>query len=145
MDCNANCSGADIVLIRSADGSAWTRPTRVATGPGGARRYYTLPGLAADPARAGRLGLAYYRLDSNGAIDAYFVASNNSGGAWSSPRRLTPQSIRRSWLVDTQYGPMIGDYISTSFVGGRPIPILIIAGVPARNRLDEAVFAALVR
>jgi hypothetical protein len=37
---------------------------------------------------------------------------------------------------------MVGDYISTSFLNGRPVPIVILAGAPRGTRLDEAVFAA---
>jgi hypothetical protein len=37
---------------------------------------------------------------------------------------------------------MIGDYISTSFLNGRPVPIVILASAPRGTRLDEAVFAA---
>jgi hypothetical protein len=33
--------------------------------------------------------------------------------------------------------------MSTSFVDGRAIPIVILAGAPRGNRLDEAVFATI--
>ena len=79
------------------------------------------------------------------AIDAFFVSSRDEGARWTAPRRLSPESLSRAWLPNTQYGPMVGDYISTSFVEGRPIPIIVLAGRPRGSRLDESVFAALVR
>ena len=148
MDCQfrADCSGdgADLVLATSADGTNWSGTRRIAAGPPRPGTYYALPGLAADSSRAGRLALAYYRV-RGAAIDAFFVSSRNDGVSWTSPRRLSPQSLSRAWLPDTQYGPMVGDYISTSFVNGRPIPIIVLAGRPRGARLDESVFAALVR
>jgi len=135
------CSGGELVLIRSVDGVQWSAPQRI---PLGATNgvWFVLPGLAADPSRAGRLGLVYYRVPARGGIDAYFVSSTDGGARWSSPQRLTPQSISRAWLPNTQYGPMVGDYMSTSWAGGRPIGIIVLAGRPNGARLDESVFAA---
>jgi hypothetical protein len=145
MDCRLHddCDGADLMLVRSSDGATWSPPTRIATGPVRANLYYALPGVAADPARAGRLALCFYRVPATGGIDVYSVGSTDNGATWSSPRRLNPESLQRSWLPDTQYGPMTGDYMSTSFVNGRAIPIVILAGAPRGNRLDEAVFATV--
>jgi hypothetical protein len=144
MDCRRypDCDGADLLLVRSADGVTWSAPARIPLGPTRSGLYYSLPGLAADPARPGRLALAFYRVPSTGGVDAYYAASSNGGATWSRPTRLSPESIERSWLPDTQYGPMVGDYISTSFLNGRPVPIVILAGAPRGTRLDEAVFAA---
>ena len=105
--------------------------------------YYALPGLAADPARPERLALTYYRLTAAGAIDAFRSTSLDAGRTWARSTRLTPESIQRSWLPITQYGPMIGDYISTSFVNGRPMAVIIVAGPPRGNRLDESAFAVV--
>jgi hypothetical protein len=148
MDCQfrPGCrgEGADLVLARSSpDGVRWEPAFRIAVAPQANGTYYALPGLAADPARPDRLALAYYRLTAGGAIDAFRSTSLDGGRTWAGPTRLTPESIRRSWLPVTQYGPMIGDYISTSFVNGRPIPVIIVAGPPRGGRLEESVFAAL--
>jgi hypothetical protein len=144
MDCRAyeECDGADLLLVRSADGTSWSAPTRIPLGPRRRDLYYSLPGLAADPARAGRLGLSFYRVPATGGIDVFYAGSTNGGVTWTRPTRLSPESMQRSWLVDTQYGPMTGDYMSTSFVSGRPVPIVILAAAPRSTRLDEAVFAA---
>lgn len=148
MDCgrrnSCNDAGADLLLVSSADGVNWSAPVRIATGPATVNTYYALPGLAANPSRPQQLALAYYRLRGE-AIDAYFVSSNDGGARWSAPRRLSPQSMSRSWMPDTQYGPMLADYISTSYVNGRPIPIVVLAGRPRGAQLQQSVFAALVR
>ena len=137
-------AGADLLLVSSADGVNWSAPVRIATGPATVNTYYALPGLAANPSRPQQLAMAYYRLRGE-AIDAYFVSSNDDGAHWSAPRRLSPQSMSRSWMPDTQYGPMLADYISTSYVNGRPIPIVVLAGRPRGAQLQQSVFAALVR
>ena len=147
MDCvfRPSCGdGADLVLARSMpDGARWEPTTRIAVAPQTPGNWYALPGLSVDPDRQDRLGLAYYRLNAGGAIDAFRSTSVDGGRTWSRPTRLTPESIRRSWLPVTQYGPMIGDYISTSFVNGRLLPVIIVAGPPRGGRLDESAFATL--
>jgi hypothetical protein len=148
MDCRTRPTcpneGADLLLARSSpDGARWDPAARMAVAPQTPDTYYALPGLAADPARPERLALTYYRLTAAGAIDAFRSTSLDAGRTWARSTRLTPESIQRSWLPITQYGPMIGDYISTSFVNGRPMAVIIVAGPPRGNRLDESAFAVL--
>ena len=140
-DCQfrSGCSGADLVMSTSTDGVRWTPVTRIPTGIARLGDF-VIPGLGADPARPGRLALAYYVLRPNGGIDAFFVRSNNGGRTWTTPRLLNSETFTRAWIADTTLGPMVGDYISTSFVGGRAIAITVLASRP-RRLLDEAVFA----
>jgi hypothetical protein len=37
---------------------------------------------------------------------------------------------------------MVGDYISTSFAGGRAVPVFVLAAPPRSSRLREAAFAS---
>ncbi len=37
---------------------------------------------------------------------------------------------------------MLGDYFSTSFAGGRFVPVFTLASAPRNGRFQEAVFAA---
>jgi hypothetical protein len=46
-----------------------------------------------------------------------------------------------SWLPDTGLGRMLGDYVSTSYVRGRPIPVFALASEPFAGRLREAIYA----
>jgi hypothetical protein len=45
-------------------------------------------------------------------------------------------------IARTTLGSMVGDYISTSFAGGRAVPVFVLAKPPRGTRLSEAVFAA---
>jgi hypothetical protein len=48
---------------------------------------------------------------------AGFISSADAGTSWSSPVILYgPMTL--TWLPDTDQGYMVGDYVSTSFVGG---------------------------
>ena len=143
-DCllHADCNGTDLMLSRSADGSSWSAPARIPTGASRASTHDVVPGLAADPDRGGRLALAWYRLQPGGGIDAFFVRSANSGATWTAPRRLNTETMTRSWIAQTTLGPMLGDYISTSFAAGTPVAVLALASRPAAGRLDEAIYAA---
>jgi hypothetical protein len=138
-DCapSPGCTRNSILLSSSREGVTWSAPARVPTGSADAE----LPGLAADPAAAGRLALAYYTV-SGGRMDVWYVASQTGGASWTRPQRLSTQSIPTSWIAATSGGFMVGDYISTSFVGGRAVPVFVLARKPTGKRLHEAAFAA---
>jgi hypothetical protein len=40
---------------------------------------------------------------------------------------------------------MLGDYISTSFTGGRAVTVFALASPPVRGRRDQPLFAASIR
>jgi hypothetical protein len=47
-----------------------------------------------------------------------------------------------TWVADTNSGRMTGDYISASFVAGRPIAVFSLALEPlAGGRFRQAIFA----
>ena len=143
-DCQLHtaCRGTDLMLSRSADGVQWSTPARIPTGAARDGAHDVVPGLAADPERAGRLAVAWYRLQPGVGIDALFARSSNSGATWTRPRRLNTETMTRPWIAQTTLGPMLGDYISTSFVGGTPVVVLALASRPSGARLDEAIYAA---
>jgi hypothetical protein len=45
------------------------------------------------------------------------------------------------WLPSTSQGPMVGDYISTSFVTGNAQPVYAVALAPSGTTLNEAMNA----
>jgi hypothetical protein len=49
--------------------------------------------------------------------------------------------MRLEWLADTGIGRFLGDYVSTSFVGGRPVPVFSLAGRPLRGEFRQAIVA----
>ena len=136
-DCSfrAGCPANDIVYTSTTDGLSWTPPARIPTGPGDAE----LPGLDADPSRPGRLALTYYVFHGN-SLDVRFVSSSDAGAKWTSPQLLNSRRVPMSGIARTSLGSMVGDYISTSFAGGRAVPVFVLASAPT-TQLHEAAFA----
>jgi hypothetical protein len=136
-DCSfrRNCAANDIVYTSSLDGIGWSPPTRIATGGGDAE----LPGLDSDPSRAGRLALASYALRGS-ALDVRFVSSSDAGASWSRPQLLNSRHVPVGGIARTSGGAMVADYISTSFAGGRAVPVFVLASPPRATGLREATF-----
>jgi len=137
-DCSfrAACPSNDIVYTSTTDGIAWTPVARIPTGTGDAE----LPGLDADPTRAGRLALTYYVFHGS-SLDVRFVSSSNAGASWTKPQLLNSRRVPMSGIARTSLGSMVGDYISTSFANGTPVAVLALASRPGQ-RLDEAIYAS---
>jgi hypothetical protein len=139
-DCGSSCARNDVVVASSGDGITWSAPRRVPLGRGAD---FVLPGLGADPTRAGRLALAYYASRPGGVLDVGFVASRDGGRSWSPPRRLNAQTIRYEWIAQAG-GAMLADYISTSWAGRRAISAVVLASPPG-NRLNQPLFAVSIQ
>jgi hypothetical protein len=140
-DCGRPCARNSIVVSSSPDGITWSTPTRLSLGRTGVD--FVLPGLAADSARRGRLALVYYASSARTFLDVGFVTSSDGGRRWSAPRRLNAQTMRYDWIAQAG-GTMVGDYFSTSFVGGKAIPVFVLGSRPG-SRLDQPLFAAVIR
>ena len=150
------CGANDIVVSTSPDGLRWVEPTRI---PLTRTRTYFLPAIAVDPATSGKkahVAVAYYSMRLSAGcttyvpgcyeeIDAWLVQSKNGGGTWDAPTKLNTQPMQVDWLADTTLGAMLGDYISVSFVRGRPIPVLALAGPPTAAGHDESIFTCVVK
>ena len=136
-DCapTASCVSNRLLVARSADGVTWSPPVRVPTGTADVE----LPGIAADPAGRGRVALAYYRV-RNGSVDVFFTSSRNGGSTWRTPQPLSSRSTPFAWLASAG-GAMVGDYISTSFAGGKAVSVFALGFEPRRGRLHESMFA----
>jgi len=142
----------DIVFATSPDGTSWSQPARI---PLSRAASYFVPAIAADPATSGakaHLAIVYYsHQPARGCatyvpgcfeqIDAWMVQSTDAGHTWSKPIRLDKEPMRVDWLAETAIGGMLGDYISVSFVRGRAVAALALAGPPSRAGHDEAIFA----
>jgi hypothetical protein len=135
-DCSFHlCTHNDIVYTSSADGIGWAPVKRIPTGAGDAE----LPGLDSDPSRTGRLALTYYVFRGS-SLDVRFVSSRNGGVSWSRPQLLNSLHVPVTGIARTSQGSMVGDYISTSFAGGRAVPVFVLATAPRPSGLREAVF-----
>jgi hypothetical protein len=138
-DCSPTpgCTRNSIVLSSSRDGATWSVPVRVPTGSPDAE----IPGLAADPTAPGRLALTYYTVTGS-TLDVWFLSSRDGGATWTKPQRLSSRSVSSGWIAATSGGLMVGDYISTSFAGGRAVPVFVLARRPSGGRMHESTFAA---
>jgi hypothetical protein len=141
-DCSfrPGCAFNDIVYTSTLDGATWSPVTRIPTGNADAE----LPGLDSDPSRPGRLALAYYVFRGS-SLDVRFVSSSNAGASWTRPQLLNSRRVPVAGIARTSQGSMVGDYISTSFAGGRAVPVFVLASTPSRGKLHEAAFATSLR
>jgi hypothetical protein len=139
-DCaaRANCSGNDVLFSTSSDGVTWTAPAAIPLGPGD----HIVVGLAADPDRPGRVAVTYYT-ESRGKLDVSLVRSLDGGATWSRPLVLSPERMPFGRIAFSN-GVMVGDYISTSFAGGRAVAVFTLAQSKLRGRLRQATYAASV-
>jgi RTX calcium-binding nonapeptide repeat (4 copies)/BNR repeat-like domain len=145
------CFLDDIVVSRSRDGVVWTPAERVPLIDAGSDVQVFVPGLAVDHTTAGSSAhvalVAYTQSESCASescrgIDVAFVSSRNGGRSWTRPRRLNTAPMAISFLADTGLGRMLGDYVSTSYVRGRAIPVFALASEPFGGHLREAIYAA---
>jgi RTX calcium-binding nonapeptide repeat (4 copies) len=148
QDCGVepSCTGNRIVLATSPDGQTWSAPVPIAAA--GPETTQFVPGLAVDPDTSGaaqRLAVDYYTLSNCTAaacprIDVWLAESADGGLTWGPPRRLDAQPMQRAWLPRAG-GRFLGDYIATSFVSGRAIPVYSLAVEPFGGILREAIMA----
>ena len=139
-DCGrrASCTGNDLLFSTSTDGLGWTVPTKIPLSSGN----HVIDGLAADPTRPGRIAVAYYT-ESGRKLDVRIVSSSDGGATWSRERLLSPERMPYSRIAQSN-GSMVGDYISTSFAGGRAVAVFTLAQSKLRGRLRQATYAASV-
>ena len=152
-DCrfSSQCTANSVVLATSRDGVAWTPPRRVPIGTAEAAVDRFVPALAVDPATSGsraRLAITAYSVtQAQGCrdcelVDAFLIGSRDGGRTWRAPRRLNAESMPLSWVANTSLGRMLADYISVSYVGGRPVPVLSLAAEPVSGEFRQAIFAS---
>lgn len=150
MDCSfrPNCTSNDIVMISSTDGTHWSAPAPIPIDPSNAHLDRFIPGFAIDPATSGssaHLALTFYYFSNVGCffgncqLNAGFVDSHDGGATWSTPLQLAGP-MHLSWLPNTTLGPMVGDYVTTSFVNGKAFGILASADAPFFQTFEEAMF-----
>lgn len=149
-DCRfrARCASNDIVFSTSGNGIGWSEPARIPIDDVTSGVDHFIPGLGVDPSTSGtgaHLALTYYFYpDATCAggcqLDVGYISSPDGGAHWGNATQLAgPMSLDQIAL--TSQGPMVGDYISTSFSGGRATTAFAV-GVPATTAaFDEAMYA----
>ena len=150
-DCRfrTHCSANDIVFTKSADGVQWSAPARVPIDSVTSGVDHFIPGLAVDPSTSGagtHLALTYYFYPNaacGGAcrLQVGYTSSPDGGAHWANATQLAgPMAL--SQIASTSQGPMVGDYISTSFSRGRATTVFAVGlQQPTAQSFDEAMYA----
>jgi hypothetical protein len=147
------CTANDIVFSSSADGVSWSAVRRVPTDAVGGNVDHFIPGLAVDPATTGasaHLALTYYFYPNAACttdtceLRVAFTSSPDGGAHWSAPTELDGATSLAD-IARTSQGPMVGDYISTSFNGtGRAATVFAIGLPHVGTVFDEGMWAPRV-
>src|SRR5207247_480229 len=150
QDCHfePTCNASDLVLSTSTDGKSWSKLTRIPLDARGSGVDHFIPGLAVDRSTSGssaHLVVAFYFYPNancttaNCQLDVGFSTSADGGATWTSNSQLAgPMTL--TWLPNTTQGFMVGDYISTSFVGSPAFPAFALAHAPSGGLFDEATY-----
>jgi hypothetical protein len=150
-DCRfrTKCASNDIVFSSSSDGVHWPSVSRVPIDDVTSTVDHFIPGLGVDRATSGssaHLGLTYYYYPNAACttdtcqLDVGFISSPDGGSHWGSPTQLAgPMSLND--IAATSQGPMVGDYISTSFNSGGTAATVFAVGNPHTTVFDEAMYA----
>jgi len=150
-DCRfrARCSSNDIVFSKSSNGVNWSAVARVPIDDVTSTVDHFIPGLGVDPATSGsgaHLALTYYYYPNAACtvascqLDVGFISSPDGGSHWESPTQLAgPMSLAD--IANTSQGPMVGDYISTSFNSSGTATTVFAVGLPHTTAFDEAMYA----
>jgi hypothetical protein len=150
QDCRfqRGCKVNDIVMSTSTDGVTWTAPARVPIDSLTSSVDHFIPGIAVDPSTSGttaKLGLTYYFYRSSKcgrkgcSAEVGYIESANGGTTWSNQTDVAgPFNV--TWMPDTSQGRMVGDYISTSWVGGRAFGAFAGPSAPSGTVFNQPIF-----
>jgi BNR repeat-like domain len=146
QDCRfqKGCKSNDLVLSTSDDGVTWSSVQRIPTGGGD----HFIPGIGVKPGTPDQLALTYYSYANPAcgskkappcALQADYVQSNDGGANWSSAATLAgPFPV--TWTPDTSQGRMVGDYISTSWIGTKAFGAFAVANAPTGTVFDQKIY-----
>jgi BNR repeat-like domain len=154
QDCRfrARCSANDIVFSKSADGASWSNTARIPIDPVGSSADHFIPGLAVDRSTSGstaKVALTYYFYPDAGCtpstctLQAGTISSPDGGASWGG-QDTVGDAMTLSQIASTSQGPMVGDYISTSFLPDHTYTttVAIGKGTPTDTQsFDEGMYA----
>src|SRR5712691_3749676 len=143
------CSANDLVLSTSANGTTWSRVTRVPIDPTTSGADHFIPGMGVSGSgKTARIGLYFYFLPkakckaATCRLEVGYISSVDGGRTWSTPT-IIAGPIKLTQLANTNDGHMVGDYVACSISGGRAFS-LFAAGKPATagRAFNEAMHTA---
>jgi hypothetical protein len=137
------------VFSSSSDGVHWSAVKRIPIDPVSSGADHFIPGLAVDKATSGagaHLALTYYYYPDASCtggcqLDTGYISSPDGGDHWGNALQLASSSLND--IANTSQGPMVGDYISTSFNQNGAVTTVFAVGVPSTGpqAFDEAMYA----
>jgi hypothetical protein len=150
-DCSfrSGCGTNDLVLITSTNGKKWTTPARIPIDPLSSTVDHFIPGLAVDRATSGKtahLAATYYYYpqancdDSTCRVHVGFTTSTDGGKTWTAGKDLGAGAMQISWLPNSQNGPMLADYLSSSYVNGKAFGVFMVAKAPSGGLFNQAAY-----
>jgi BNR repeat-like domain len=141
----SGCASDDILLSTSSTGTSWTSPVMVPIDALDSGVDHLLPGLGVDQSTAGgtaHLGIDFYAQSSTCttacSLSVGFISSSDGGATWTAAATLA-RPMDPTWLADTGQGRMVGDYNSTSFLGGKAYPVFAVATAPSGGTFNESM------
>lgn len=153
QDCRfrSGCPANDIVYSTSTDGTTWSAVARIPIDATTSGVDHFIPGLGVDRATSGstaKLGLYYYFYPnancsaSTCQLEVGYISSANGGSTWSAAQTVAgPFGL--SLIASTSQGNMVGDYISSSVLGGNAYALFPIGKTPTNGQaFDEAMYTA---
>ena len=150
-DCSfrPGCATNDLVMSTSTNGTKWTAPARIPIDKISSTIDHFIPGLAVDRGSSGKTGhlaTAYYFYPDAGCTDSTceihvgFTASTDGGKTWTAGKDLGVGPMKISWLPASQNGPMLADYLSSSYVNGNAFGVFMVAKAPSGGLFNEAAY-----
>ena len=151
QDCRfrSGCTANDIVMSTSTDGATWTTVVRIPIDATSSTVDHFIPGLAVDRTTSGSTGhlaLTYYLLPGT-QLHRVDLPVEGRLRLLDQRRLHLDRADRRGRADDpvlarpTSQGPMVGDYISTSFGSdGKAHGTFAVANAPSGSVLDEAIY-----
>jgi hypothetical protein len=150
-DCSfrPGCATNDLVISTSTNGTKWTAPARIPIDKISSTVDHYIPGLAVDRSSSGKTGhlaTTYYYYpdagcdDSTCEIHVGFTASTDGGKTWTAGKDLGVGPMKISWLPASQNGPMLADYLSSSYVNGNAFGVFMVAKAPSGGLFNEAAY-----
>jgi BNR repeat-like domain len=142
------CTANDIVFSSSTDGVNWSDAARVPIDDVTSGADHFIPGLAVDPTTSGsttKLALTYYFYPDTTCtggcqLEVGYISSPDAGAHWGAPTQLAgPMTLDQ--IAQTSQGPMVGDYISTSFSGGLAATVFAVGKPATTAAFDEAMYS----
>jgi hypothetical protein len=142
------CTSNDIVFSTSSDGVSWSDVARVPIDDVTSTVDHFIPGIAVDPTTSGagtHVALTYYFYPDAACaggcqLDVGYISSPDGGAHWGAATQLAgPMTLDQ--IAQTSQGPMVGDYISTSFSGGLATTVFAVGKPPTTAAFDEAMYA----